>query len=74
MTDSERLGLSEAWRTAANVAFQGSTFGRGNNVQHAADAAVRVVLEHLIEEADVLVIPAVATAYMKRLLEEIHGC
>lgn len=36
-----------------------------------ADAAVRVVLDHLIEESAVLVIPAVATAYMRKLLEEL---
>lgn len=35
-----------------------------------ADAAVRLVLEHLIDESAVLVIPSVATAYMKKLLED----
>lgn len=62
------LGLSERWRQAAVEKYVANDGG----VVVPADAAVRVVLEHLIDEAGVLCIPDVAAAYMRRLLEEIQ--
>lgn len=54
---------------ARRAAWEADTGRRGGG----ADAAVRVVLEHLVLESDVLAIPAVATAYMQKLLEDLDA-